>query len=980
MIDTTMRALRMCALGFAMVAMVGCSDDTTTQTDCETSADCALNAVCTDGKCVADIPTCVVDDDCGAGICVANECQAGCRTDEACGPDSVCISNTCRERDCDGSEECGPGARCVSNICIPITQCGAVGEVCDPLVATNAGFTCVDQGNGPVCALSCEEQVSCLTNGAVATRNTCPQGSICSGTACLPSNCDPARLNADCAALTAANPALVPAGSNCQKVVIQLSSDGDNFKTDDDQNYAYRCVAPSSAARGAACGVGGGIGQPTVNCQAGLKCISDEYLNGIFTQGANVCEIPCARDGDCPAGESCLGEQVNRFDGAGVCGVACKPFDVDSEVCAGGTCMPMGDNDGRCLNTGATGGGKPYDACSGNGANCPSGTVCVASQCTPICDPTRKNQPERDSTCFSGEPTTYARFIHLAQAAGPVDIYVDGKKIVDDLAFDGLAAGDNGWFSLTPGLHNVDVVANTATTNQRPLLSITTTLTENTGTNFFALPGEGAAALRVVGVAEERAVVAPAANTSRLRVVHAVAGVANVDIITTARDADVTVAANRAVLGANVAFGGVAAPLLNTTTSYVQRPAGIVDVYIFPAGGPYTQVGALAVFQDVTIPPNQRTNVVAHGAPAKGVAPALKLVEHRAYKHIPSSSAYCFDLASNNGAVTRPGWGICLQKCEGGALDYGTGACDSANAGCSPFGDNISVCLGDRGPLAVGATCGGAQDCADGLFCDRDSTGAGVCRSYCTLGAPNPSLPGCRAGETCQASELIPGLGECRVACQPAAPGDFKDTTRCPANQQSCYPEDGNFYCRPSGTTAVGASCVVDGDLSDACAPGSLCVRNHSNVQSGLEQLIEAFVNFAPMEEAFCRKVCRPFKGAGEASDCGADEACLPVLPSQDLNTAAGVCFPKAAGVDAKFELCDGDDAGKMCRDGGVCQKSFETPVGGGDMCTQEGSCIQFCDYATQRGCLPGQRCVVNGGVGNRQLIFGVYGICQDEN
>lgn len=183
--------------------------------------------------------------------------------------------------------------------------------------------------------------------------------------------------------------------------------------------------------------------------------------------------------------------------------------------------------------------------------------------------------------------------------------------------------------------------------------------------------------------------------------------------------------------------------------------------------------------------------------------------------------------------------------------------------------------------------------------------------------------------------------------------------------------------------TGSGAECdepsAADIEMADLCAPGSLCVRNHSNVQSGLEQLIEAFVNYAPSEQAFCRKVCRPFKAAGEASDCGADEACLPVLPSQDLNTAAGVCFPKAAGVDAEFDLCDGADAGKMCRDGSVCQRSLETPTDGSNMCVETGSCLQFCDYATQRGCLTGQRCVVNGGVGNRQLIFGVYGICQDE-
>jgi hypothetical protein len=653
--------------------------------------------------------------------------------------------------------------------------------------------------------------------------------------------------------------------------------------------------------------------------------------------------------------------------------VACKPFDVDPNACPGGTCLPMGNNEGRCVNTGTTGAALPYADCGTGTDACPSGTICVASQCVPICDPSLKNQPERDATCFTGDPTTYARFIHLASGAGAVDIYVDGKKVVEDLAFEDVTEGDNGWFALTPGAHTVDVVSGSAQNNQRPLVSVATTLEQNTGTNFFALPGASAAApVRVIGVAETRFVAAPAANRAQLSVVHAVVGAAAVDVIATAPDADVTVAASRTLLAGGLAYGSASA--------YAPRTSGTFDIYVFPAGGPYTQVAALSVFQDFVISAGQKSSLVAYGAPDDGVAPALELVAQQPFKHIPTAGAYCYDLAGPNGAVTRPGWGICLQRCEAGAADYGTGACDAASAGCSPFGDNISVCLGEAGSLQVGAACNGSVDCEDGLFCDQDSTGNGVCRSYCTLdGLQNPSLPGCQAGETCQPSELIPNLGECRVACQPAAPGDFKDTTRCPANQQTCYPEDGNFFCRASGALAVGTSCGVNGDLADTCAPGSLCVRNHGNIQSGLEQLIEAFVNYDASEQAFCRKVCRPFKAAGEASDCAADEACMPVLPSQDLNTAAGICFPKAAGIDAAFDVCDGADAGKMCRDGSVCQRSLDEPSDDSNMCVETGSCLQFCDYATQRGCLTGQRCVVNGGVGNRQLIFGVYGICQDE-
>lgn len=1001
MIDRTMRALCMGALCLAMSALVGCSDDAETN-DCVDISDCSLGSVCTAGKCVPRLDNfdCAIDLDCETGICENNVCVAGCRDDAGCGANQVCIGNQCKTAECESSTDCGPGERCVSRICVDVTQCTQVGQECDPQNIKNSeGFTCVDQGNGPVCALLCEERLFCENDLALKRVPACPQGSVCQGGACLPSNCDPLRVNADCDALAEANPVAFPNGANCQKTTVTIDTDGDGFATDDDLNYAYRCTATGTVARGAACGVSGGLGQPPSQCQAGLKCINSEYTDGLFAQGNSICQIPCTNDAQCPSGESCLGEEKAEFDGAGICGVRCDPYDVNPTACPDRqSCFPITSTDGRCIATNFTGEGNPYDGCDANTqARCPSGTICIASQCLPMCDPTLRNQPERNDTCAGGNPSAFVRVVHLAPLAGDVDVYVDGTRVADDLAFDAVAAGDGGWFELTPGTHTVEIVAAADQDNRRPILSESYNFAANTGTNVIALPRAGAVPVQLLASQDQRLVTPPTATQASIGLLHAVPGATDVDVFAVAANGDVSVANGRVQLGNDVAFGG--------RSNYLATTARVNDIYVFPANVPPTAAAAVAVFEDVTFAANQRASVVLHGDSAANIA--YKLVQHAPFKHIPSSKGYCYDLGLNNDFRSLPSWGICFQQCEGGAADFGTGACDGP-AGCSIFTSNTAVCLGDGGAVGVGGACGtGGGECADGLFCDLTSTGAGVCRSYCTVdGVVNSSLEGCQAGETCMPSQLINGLGECRIACQPQAPGDFRDTVRCPANQQTCYPDEGNFYCRPSGMLAEGADCRVctvngqpasgaacsgmlatDLDLSNSCAPGNLCVRelgfnpNSEVFEFGLTSFINAFTGVSGLDAAACHKVCRPFKAAGEASDCPADEACMPILPTQDLNTQAGVCYPKAQVTNEAEQLCNPEDGGKMCRDGSICQRSPEEPTdANGTMCTQQGSCLQFCDYTTQRGCLPGQRCVTNGGVGNRQLIFGVYGICQDEN
>ena len=109
---------------------------------------------------------------------------------------------------------------------------------------------------------------------------------------------------------------------------------------------------------------------------------------------------------------------------------------------------------------------------------------------------------------------------------------------------------------------------------------------------------------------------------------------------------------------------------------------------------------------------------------------------------------------------------------------------------------------------------------------------------------------------------LISGLGECRLACTPQTPGDFQDPS-CPVSQRTCYPEDGNFYCRSSdAANPVGTQCEggeIENELG--CAAGALCARNVKIIDNSFRKLTDVFLgpNLGINETSECRQTCRPF-------------------------------------------------------------------------------------------------------------------------
>lgn len=956
--------------------MSGCTDD---DPECTTRSDCNFGKVCENNKCVNEFFECIPDDKadtCGEGrYCSPDlfECVPGCGADVECGDGQVCRNNRCQQRpDCSRDEDCGVGKFCnAQSVCEDKgLQCRNVLDVCEPGSPTRQGFICTNlgTGDGPRCYNRCEERDVC---SPALNQNTgepilqyslervCPAGSFCiNGSACAPSQCDgPVKGKAQCDAL------FPETGGNC----VQKTSGNTQYP-----EVFYVCEAAGMVEDGQPCGGGGAIGGGMA-CRAGRTCVNRVGLFNLSGgQGPSpFCAKACDSDLECGVNERCVGDDEGTFGGAGICTERCEPFNLDIDQCSEGKkCFPVSSEDGICIDLIPPGPKAAYDACSGDDV-CPSGTLCVAGTCSPQCDPTLPSQDERDATCQGGNPKAYVKVLHLAQGAGPVDVYVDGTRILDDFAFDAIGEGENGRFLvLDPGEHVVTLYAGTDEDRASVLTSQTLMVEGNKAYYISALLADNpTSVVQLVAFNDDRVVAEPAEQQAILRVVHNVEGAGNVDVVATAANADVSVEANQVVLVENFAFG--------SATGYTNLDAGSYDIYIFPAGSARSNITASAAFTGVTVEAGVRGSAIAYGNLGQNNTrtPGLKVVPHKAYTFIPRSGGYCFNLAPGNGQDTTPSWGVCFQKCEGGIADYGSGACDGDGfPACQPFGTNLSVCF-EKGEAKLGEAC---QDdgCEDGLFCDLKGDGTGTCRSYCTLGnVTNPNLAGCDAakGEQCMPSDRINGLGECRLPCTPDTPGSFTSAS-CPEGQKTCRPTNGNYYCHPSGDVAVGTECAGgDADLTLDCAPGAMCVRNVLVPDNGFTRWLEAHFGTDPGETATCRNVCRPFLPEGE-TDCPQGFACAPIMPFQDIVVDAGVCVEST--TVNEDDSCE--EVSKMCGDGAICTTATTEPNATTGLCEQSGSCLRLCDPTTKLGCPSGQRCRELGSQDNRSLVFGVYGICRE--
>ena len=692
------------------------------------------------------------------------------------------------------------------------TTCTAVGDACDPTMDAGAGFACIEE--------TCE--------AACAAVEDCPSGQICGQI----SDGGPAFcIRSDCAGWTDTSCA---DGTKCVGYI----------------NDAFLCTPDGGGAVGSACTA---TEQQQFPCDAGLLCIFGE------------CTELCGGDGDCTAaGEACVADSIDT--GVGFCDVACTSYSL-GECPAGQGCFPVTSEQGVCEDVGTV----PHYAACDDMNTCGEGAACIAFQsadaatgapdiarCLPFCDPTLASQDQSNATCPQpGNPMGYGRFLHIFEGAGMVDVYIDGTRMVDDLAFGALSGG---FMALAPGMHTVDITAFDAADNSAPVATVMANVTGSTVVTWGIAPGPD-----VITIDVPRGQAAPAAGNGKLRAAHAIpdfGGPADV-VAVPAGAADFT---NETELALNLAYGAAGA--------FAEVPAGSYDIYVFPAGGARDTTNANGVtVAAFAVADGDFGTAYARGTTDAGDAadPGLTLA---AYASAPSSGGalggWCLDL----GDSPAPNSGFCIEDC-GSSDAFGTGACSTAGDVCSPLAGGFNGCF-PGGPNGPGEACdtGNLADGCDGVsFCVGYGDGSGVCSSYCQPDNQTNALLGCSGTDECV--DAGDNLGRCRTPCTPDA--TFGDTTSCPANLQSCVPFDRgeDAYCGPNGSVAAGAVCEA---FAGQCQLGLDCINDWAIDQSSMD----------PFEDGTCTTMCDPF---GDNSECGAGEVCI--LNFLTLNRAVGHCQPQ---------------------------------------------------------------------------------------
>ncbi len=903
--------------------------------ECEVSADCPDDFICDrdveDGplKCV---PECSEDADCESGL----TCEAG-----AC---VGCVSN----------DECGEGEICRIGRCSPREfQCSRVGQACDPALPVVDGFACAQYPGDDTtfCYEACREETACVAsrivdeegnfideNGFIkADYATCPAGSVCRESmngveACRRSQCqNPVAGQAACEAVAAADPGEYPLGANCaldiEQNVITVSR-SDDFRTLVSSSESYICEPAGNLQRGqTGCFV---IPAPPDNplqptpprerCEVGLMCVSD--FGGEFV-GDGRCEKPCTNDAQCDVegGESCIGaDTASEFNGVGICGVRCEPYVVDNDACPTGTkCIAVTSNDGLCseLRGGGAGTNGVYEACTGD-EECASGTRCEnffgSSRCVPECDPTLRNQQQANATCGSPDDNDgNFKVQHLVPDAPAVDIYIDDRKVLDDLAYGEIAEDDGKWLKIKQGNHTIDVVEGSRSNNRIKLLSTTISL-DPTIAEIISVVPSGSDGVQFGVVESQRLAQDKPATQAAVRVAHYVAGVGTVDIVAVG-DGDVASLPVASALGEGVSFG--------ETTDFANVPTGVYDVYVFQAGGQRDEVSALTVIEDLDVTAAFQATVFAHGRPS--TVPAVTVAQFQTFTPPVLNHGYCYDLDQNTTGATRPSSGVCFERCDGYEEFGNTNSCTNSGIDtCGIFGENVAVCQPTAAqvdsPYLLNCDPASATSCPNGLAClgdpfDDGRPDFGVCiwqpqGAQCGTGFQGiQGFLGCEQSAGC-IGEAMPPLG------QPAQPGTCtaldKNTVypatvfwgdQCPIGRMQDV--DGNcVYAQPGQECGEGTANTI------ACEEGSFCDQGGDGV-------------------GVCRSYCTQdgYPANPSFEGCSDDEVCIRNPDIEGLGECRLACSPDADGVFKDSGCPLGQQTCYTLDGNSYCRASGDIPV-----------------------------------------------------
>lgn len=926
----------------AVLAMGACgpSEVCNSNEDCtEPGQTCNLDS----NECVYAYTECFLDEQCESYercdqlVCVPRE---SCEVSDHCPPGEVCTDGgECVAEQCKVDGDCFDGWTCDEGLCTTQPrQCQAAGQPCDPEMATRDGFSCEDLGKGPSCYKTCNPVRVCQLGGIPSTRYECGNDSVCveggvSTPICRPSECGGYfSAEEDCAAYVEGDPKGYENGVHCASI------DG----------QAFICEPAGLAEEGDRCSA-------TADCAEGLLCVNQ--LGAAGSLGSqSFCAKACNSDDMCGEGQGCIGDDTGVYDGAGFCGDRCEPFGTGEAQCDAETaCVAVSNGDGACFRP-TTRTAELYESCTSS-TDCPDNSDCVGlsageNRCLPLCNPTLGTDEAQDASCPGPTTYGYVQLANLGQNLGEIEVYMDGV-LVSGLESGESTSGESIYLNIEGGTRDVEV--RDADTGDL-LYAETIDIAPRSALAMTVIARSSGAALITTVVPRN---VSADAGEAKVRFINELAGVGALDVVLVEAGEDMNDVDAR--LGLVEGLDASAASEFKTLFVDVDADEKAFDIYVVPAGSADVSE-AYVVVNDFELQDGEVSSIYIAGDlspadPSEYVEATLQPLQYASAPRGRALGGYCYDLNAQSGRAPEIGSGICLETCRTSS-DWGSDSCTNPADSCSPVGSNLGWCF-PAGTGERGNSCESDDDCGPALFCDGAGSDHGTCRSLCQpTEQVNPELV-CDTGEVCVARPGYENLGECRLPCDPGE--NYVDTVNCPVGLQNCIGEEGAAFCSPSGTLGLGEDC--GSPIEQSCAPGLVCAQNGRDLNG---VIFDPFSDLEPGETATCRQLCEPF--SGEDSGCGEGFACSPITPAGE-STVLGHCVERTEFRIPSLADCPAEDIGKMCD-----QNSFCIPASS-NMCMEErGQCLQFCDYATGRGCTGGTRCV-EGFVGGP--LLGVFGLCQ---
>jgi len=913
---------------------------------------------------------------------------------------------------CTGANQCASGF-CIDGVCCE-TACT---DACWTCSAPNSVGSCIpaDVGTDPRDDCADEGLASCGNDGTCDGSGACrryPTGTICrapgcigstltqasrcaaglcqptSGLPCDPYVCDSKAGNAclrTCATNADCDNGNVCAGGSCGKRPLGVSC-----TTNDDCNSNLCqqgfCCQTTCSGNCMSCGVSGSEGactavpagtDPLGQCadsRAGTptSCGTDGFCDGkggceIYSK-ATVCQDPT-----CPAGGA-TGTAAAHCDGAGVCAAA-SPVSCNEYVCgSAGTCLVSCKSNADCsagnVCNGTICGKKVIGATCALNNECATGTcqqgVCCDKVCTGTCMACNQTGsvghclalpigPAPAGQCPPADPSTCGNDGNC-DGTGKCRLQLTGttcKPQVCSTALQTLAARCDGAGTCVTGTTQVC----------DPF---------QCGTNGACLgtcnPANGNADCTAGNVCTPNA--------------------SNPSIGSCGKKPLGTVCVLPSECGSNLCEGGVCCDMPCSGTCKSCALAGSAGKCSnVPAGqDPLDQCPADAVATC------KRDGFCDGNGACRNYAATTPCVASACTGATFTSARIC----DGAGTCQPPTTGTCAGSF---ACDSTNGVCKTSCAPATSAADCVSpaTCSGTACVLkGIGATCGGANECASG-FCEQGVCCGSACQGTCkSCALPGTTLGTCSnvpptqgdvlgrcattAASTCGTDGFCDGNGACHLyttATQCAA-------GICPSGTANLTPPrtcDGVGHCNAAttghcdpflcdGVSACKIACTVATSTADCLAPNTCLGTACGKKQNGVSCAIGGECNSGSCSQSVCcdrdcSSTCQSCVLTGKVGTCSLIPAGgSPVVASQCAAQAAstcgldgtcdgsGNCRQFASGTTCVAGTCSSGNTQvqpRLCNGAGTCQTSTSGTCPGSFNCnTGANACRTSCTVATQ--------------------------------